>query len=123
MQRYIAGMTRYLRISFALILSAALALTAQTMAHSRGAAMAEGQMVLCTGTGAVTVYFDAEGNPTSAPHICPDCALSLFDAVSHPAEDCVPAAAVTSAWFASHALAIVPDHALAPRARGPPLTV
>ena len=36
-------------------------------------------MVLCTGTGPLTVSVDENGQPTGPAHICPDCALSLFD--------------------------------------------
>lgn len=43
------------------------------MAVARGASDAAGQMVLCTGTGPVTVYMDETGAPTQAPHFCPDC--------------------------------------------------
>ena len=58
-----------------LLLALMLALTGQSMAVARGAAAATGQMVICTGTGPVAVYTDAEGAPTSAPYICPDAAL------------------------------------------------
>ena len=54
-----------------------LALTSQSLAIARGASAASGQMVICTGTGPQAVYVDAEGQPTSAPHICPDAALEL----------------------------------------------
>lgn len=67
-------MTR--RTYIALLLSLMLALTGQSMAVARGAAAATGQMVLCTGAGVMAVYIDAEGNPTSAPHICPDASLN-----------------------------------------------
>lgn len=59
-----------------------LVLTSQTMAMARGAQGPAGQVVLCTGTGPVTVLIDAEGQPTGPVHICPDCALGLFDAPS-----------------------------------------
>lgn len=69
-------------LSFALALM--LALTSQSMAVARGASAATGQMVLCTGSGPQAVYTDAEGNPTSAPHICPDSALNVLFAVTEP---------------------------------------
>jgi hypothetical protein len=50
-----------------------LALTSQAMAVARGASAATGQMEICSGTSAVTVYVDADGAPTTAPHICPEC--------------------------------------------------
>lgn len=64
----------YLAIALALV----LLLTAQSMAVARGAPEVAGQMVLCSGSGPVTVYMDTEGQPTAAPHICPECALSFF---------------------------------------------
>ncbi|WP_152541043.1 hypothetical protein [Sulfitobacter noctilucae] len=64
-----------LRSFLSLTLALLLALTSQAMAVTRGASAATGQMVLCIGSGSVTVYTDAEGAPTAAPHICPDCAF------------------------------------------------
>lgn len=58
--------------AFALI----LALTSQVMAVTRVSTDATGQVVLCIGAKAVVVYVDDEGQPTAAPHICPDCALT-----------------------------------------------
>ena len=55
-----------------------LVVTAQAFALARGAAPVAGQMVLCIGTGSVTVNIDADGQPVGAPHICPDAALTLL---------------------------------------------
>jgi hypothetical protein len=66
------------RSFIAVLLAFVLGLTSQSMAAARGASAATGQMVLCTGTGPVAVYLDAEGKPTSAPHICPDAALNVL---------------------------------------------
>ena len=66
-----------LRSLSALVLALMLALTGQSMAVARGASAATGQMVLCTGAGPVAIYVDAQGKPTSAPHICPDSALNV----------------------------------------------
>ncbi|WP_323803104.1 hypothetical protein [Sulfitobacter litoralis] len=73
-----------LRSLSALVLALMLALTGQSMAVARGASAAMGQMVLCTGAGPVAIYVDAQGKPTSAPHICPDSALNvaMSDAVA-----------------------------------------
>lgn len=60
-----------------LALSAMLALSGVNMALARGASEATGQMVICTGVGTVVVYVDDMGQPTSAPHICPDCMLAF----------------------------------------------
>lgn len=57
-----------------------LALTGQSLAVARGAAQPVGEIVLCTGTGPVSVAVDAEGQPVATPHLCPDC-LPGFAAV------------------------------------------
>ena len=67
----------YLAIALALLLS----VTGQTMAVARGAAASAGEMVLCTGTGPVTVYVDENGKPTGPPYVCPDCVMHLVVAV------------------------------------------
>lgn len=74
-----------LRTLIALLLALMLALTSQSMAVARGAAAATGQMVLCTGAGPVAIYTDAQGQPTQAPHICPDAALNVV--LAHAAPD------------------------------------
>ncbi len=63
-------------------LSLLVILTGQSFAASRGMDVAVGHMVLCTGNGPVVVYVDAEGQPTQAPHFCPDYALTVLGAVS-----------------------------------------
>ncbi|GAA6190280.1 hypothetical protein [Phaeobacter sp. NW0010-22] len=74
-------MKTVVRIYLAVMLSMVLALTAQGLAQSRGVSMAQGQMEICTGTGPVMVYVDADGQPTQAPHYCPDFALTLLSAL------------------------------------------
>jgi hypothetical protein len=67
----------------AICLAFVLALTGQSMASARGATDATGQMVLCVGAEPVVVYVDAAGEPTQAPHFCPDCImLALTPVVS-----------------------------------------
>ena len=73
----------FVRSLIAVILAVTFALTSQSMAVARGSAAATGQMVLCTGTGPVAIFTDAEGRPTSAPHICPDSALNILLAGPH----------------------------------------
>jgi hypothetical protein len=67
-----------------LILSLLVILTGQGVAASRGIDNAVGQMVLCTGSGPVVVYMDANGQPSAPPHYCPDYALALLGAVLAP---------------------------------------
>ncbi|MFC6584970.1 hypothetical protein [Sulfitobacter aestuariivivens] len=61
-----------------LLLALMLAITSQSMAVARGASAASGQMVICTGTGPVAVFVDAQGQPTQAPHLCPDATLQVL---------------------------------------------
>ncbi|SLN67230.1 hypothetical protein AQS8620_03133 [Aquimixticola soesokkakensis] len=72
-------MIRILRPLSALALCFTLVLTASAMAQARGQMRAaSGAIVLCTGTGPVTVVVDENGAPLGRIHICPDCALSLI---------------------------------------------
>ena len=71
-------MKAVLRPYLALILALLLALTGQSMAVARGMPGASGEIVLCTGTGPVSVLVDEDGQPVGPSHICPDCALSLI---------------------------------------------
>lgn len=61
------------------LLAAVLVLTGQSMVVARGAAAATGQIEICIGADIVKVYVDRDGQPTQAPHICPDCVLSFAD--------------------------------------------
>lgn len=79
------GMRRFVS-AFAILL---LCLTAQAMAVARGqTTTADGQAILCTGAGLITVTLDATGKPTGKPTgrapYCPDCALSLVLALALP---------------------------------------
>lgn len=64
-----------IRQALTLLLVLLLVTTSQSMAVARGSAAAVGQMVICTGSGPVAVFLDAEGRPTNAPHLCPDSTL------------------------------------------------
>jgi len=65
-----------------LLLAVVLVLTGQSMVVARGAAAATGQVEICIGADIVKVYVDRDGQPTQAPHICPDCVLSFADVVA-----------------------------------------
>ncbi|MFD1507881.1 hypothetical protein [Lacimonas salitolerans] len=103
------------------VLVLVLALTGQSMAIARGMPGPAGQMVLCTGSGPVTVLVDEDGQPTSPPHICPECTQSLFAAhwdapapQSHAAPRLI---ALSPGAQAAIACALAP----LPQARGPPV--
>lgn len=78
-------MTRVSKTVWALALCVVLVLAGQGMAAVRGASAATGKMVLCIGSGAVSVYVDARGRPTQAPHHCPECLPSLLALISDAA--------------------------------------
>lgn len=77
-------MKAILRTYLAITLALMLALTGQSMAVARGTTVPAGQVVLCTGTGPVSVYVDENGTPTGPPAFCPDCALNLLVAIAMP---------------------------------------
>ncbi len=110
-----------MRALTSLMLALMLALTSQSMAVARGASAATGQVVLCTGNGTVAVYVDAEGKPTSPPHICPDAALHvLLDAAVPDVSAPVDLARFDVVWPAQVGhLPLLPR--LARLSRGPPL--
>lgn len=76
-------MIRKNRSFIAIWLALLLVLTAQSMAVARGLPGSAGSVVLCTGTGPVTILIDAEGQPIGHAHVCPDCTLSLIVTVGH----------------------------------------
>ncbi|EEB83849.1 hypothetical protein [Roseobacter sp. GAI101] len=108
-------------IAIALVLM--LALTGQSMAVARGASAATGHMVLCTGSGPVAIYFDAQGKPTSAPHICPDSALNVaFDDMMPPLD--APERMITfEKVLPKPVLHAIPQRLERPGPRAPPVTV
>lgn len=119
--KYRDGVTFRSFISFLMVLI--LGLTSQAMAVTRGAAAATGQVVICNGSGTMVLYLDAEGQPTAAPHICPDCALSDGAGVT-------PAAALApwAVLYHGQALLVKPYTVIAPvtqipQCRAPPLPV
>lgn len=107
----------YLAVALALVLT----LTAQGMALARTAPDPAGQMVLCTGTGPVTVLVDAEGQPTGAVHICPECALSLFQMAATDAVNPLRPTTWTTAQAIDYKTELSNLARLPARARGPPV--
>lgn len=67
-----------LRAYAGFVLALMLAFTGQSMAVARGMPNAAGEIILCTSAGIVSVAVDENGQPVEPPHICPDCALTLF---------------------------------------------
>ncbi|MFD0978919.1 hypothetical protein [Tropicimonas aquimaris] len=76
-------------LSFVLILS--LGLSSLGFGMALGRAPAVGEMVICTGYGAVTVSFDADGNPVESHGLCPDAALAFWAEPPAPPATAAPA--------------------------------
>lgn len=116
-------MTRVWRTYLALILALILGLTSHSLAMARGMTGPAGMVELCTGSGPVSVYVDADGQPVDRPHHCPDCALHLLAGVIPP--DCAPhpveAPARTPVCYGAHLSEEGPR--IAASARGPPCMV
>ena len=112
-----------LRAFISLTLALALVLTSQAMASVRGASEATGQAVLCIDGAMVTVHLDAEGQPTKAPHYCPECMLLALASASVP-PGAVLAVAVSPAVFDLLAPQAVPVLCgITLRTRAPPPSV
>ena len=80
-----------------------------------------GEMVLCTGTGPITVLTDENGQPVGPPHICPDCMASLF--VAHWDSPTMPPRRDARRLPLRPAAMVRPRTMAAPspQARGPPV--
>ncbi len=107
---------------FALFLAGLIALTSVSMSLARGQMRdASGSMVLCTGTGPMTVQVDREGQPIGPMPICPDCAFSFVDALATVPAFSLPQTCQIDVIFEFDT---VPNPGISPvqdRARGPPL--
>ncbi|MGJ8546644.1 MAG: hypothetical protein ACSHWZ_14450 [Sulfitobacter sp.] len=108
---------------FHIFLCLTLLLTAQSVAAQRGASAATGQMVICTGTGVMAVFVDAQGQPTTAPHICPDAAFQVPCEAHAPMAVMVRRAARTVLSAAPGRAQIRARDVARPRSRAPPLAV
>lgn len=109
-----------LRIFLGLFLALTVALTAHSAAARQGERNAAGQMVICTGTGPVTIYVDSEGQPAKPPHNCPDCVMHVLDAVAPPA-GLLPPVEVSSEVAADQQAALASvQQILQASARAPP---
>lgn len=105
------------------LLALLVAFTAQGAAVARTMPDATGQMVICTGTGPVMVYFDEHGEPTAPPQLCPDFVGSLIVALDVPAIEL----SAMGRWHRTDAKIAQFDFKLlslgAPNARAPPVLV
>ena len=113
-------MKRSFRAYWGILLALMLAVTGQSMAVVRGMPGAAGQIILCTGQGVVSVSVDENGQPVERPHICPDCAMSLFAfAAQEPALPSRPLGRSETLVPLRKSFAAA-ARKVAPAARGPP---
>jgi hypothetical protein len=70
-----------IRHLIAVLAALTLVVTAPALALSRTGGGAAGVIVICTGTGPLSVAVGADGLPVESPHVCPDCALAALAAV------------------------------------------
>ncbi|MEW2911089.1 hypothetical protein [Leisingera sp. JC11] len=120
MGAYLAVMMHAFRICLGLFLALTVALTAHSAAARQGERDAAGQMVICTGTGPVTIYVDSEGQPAKPPHSCPDCVMHVLDAVAQPAGLVLPVELCGSVTAGRQAIPPSIQHILNASARAPP---
>ncbi len=112
-----------LRSYLAAFLVFALVVTSHSMAQARGMTDAQGQMVICTGTGPITVLVDAEGRPVERSHVCPECAMHLFAGTSAPFEPpLLELRGGETLWFLNGTVT-VPVRIARATARGPPVLI
>ncbi len=81
-----------LRLYLVVGLSLCLAGVSNSAVAHIGMRDVQGQFVICTGQGVITMYVDANGDPvepTSAAQVCPDCLLLSWD-LSFASEAGVP---------------------------------
>ena len=77
-------MKLHLRSYLTMFLVLAVTLTAHSAGAMRGMRDATGQIVICSGTGPVVIYVDADGQPARAPGNCPDCITLNMDLTVGP---------------------------------------
>ncbi|SFK03421.1 DUF2946 family protein [Celeribacter neptunius] len=113
---------RITRTIKAVLVAFLLIVTSQSMAVARGTMRdASGAVVLCTGTGPITVLTDADGQPIGPSHICPDCALTVIAGLAEAFDLPQPEQTLlrfTPAVLSYSAHDTIPPR---PRARAPPL--
>lgn len=103
------------------LLVALMVLTSASLAVARAAPDAAGQMVLCTGSGPVVIQFDENGDPIGTPHYCPDCAMTLLEAVVGNTSSAARAFGVGDVVFEAASALTFTGQARCAQARDPPL--
>jgi len=107
----------------AILAALLVALTGQSLAVARGASDVAGQIEICSGSGPVMIYVDADGQPVAAPRYCPEAALSLLATVwVSSAQPAMPQGAARSVQIPVRALEPRPS-GQRPKARAPPVSI
>lgn len=73
-----------LRTLFRMCLVVSVLLTGYGAAYARGMDPAVDRLVICAGHVTSVIYVDAQGNQTTAPHLCPDCTLHVLGNIDAP---------------------------------------
>lgn len=104
------------------VLLLAMVLTSAAMAVARSSQdVASGTMVLCTGTGPISVQVDADGQPIGPVHFCPDCALAFFATTPDPQIGAFVPVAREFLVQIPLSLSVIREHGQSlPNARAPP---
>jgi len=113
---------RLLKPILAFAFAAVIIATSGAMASARGMARdASGEMVLCVGTGAVTVLMGADGQPLGVAHFCPDCALASLAVVAADETAQLAFGIVSTVHTAVYIAPATPFVVLGASARDPPV--
>ncbi|MEM5475324.1 hypothetical protein [Pacificibacter sp. AS14] len=113
---------RLLKPILAFVFAAVIIATSGAMASARGMARdASGEMVLCLGTGSVTVLMDADGQPLGAAHFCPDCALASLAVAAADETAQLPLVIISEVYVAPHIAPVAPFMGFGASARDPPV--
>jgi hypothetical protein len=104
-------------------LALAMVLTALTVGHARGQARVAGQIVLCIGTQVVTVSVDANGQPVTSTHTCPDGIMALGAPLVAPVALPAPSSVARTLMHRVANLSAPSHRSIEDRARAPPLGV
>jgi hypothetical protein len=116
-------MLTLMRIYMAITLSLAIVLAGLTAAQMQGMVDPAGQIVLCTGSGPVTVHVDEDGQPTRPPHHCPDCVMNLMTALVGSGNSYPVPPVIGKTCSAEPVNSVVILALLRATARGPPASV
>lgn len=113
-------MARALRITTVWLLALCMIASSVTSAIARSAAHGHYSVTICNEIGVVQITLDAQGNPVTPMHPCPDCVVALAGAL--PDAPRLPLLPISWAPLVP-AIAATPVAALRPmpaQARGPP---